>query len=629
MTRSTALRATAPAVAAPSRRDALLLIAVCALAAVVYLNSLGNGFAFDDVQIIQDNPRVHGIENIAAAVTGPYWSGVPSHEGLYRPLALATFAIDWEIGGGHPFPFHLTNVALHVLVTALLFLVIRGMGAGATAAAAGAAVFAVHPVHVEAVANVVGRAELLMTLFFLAACATYARMATGWKKAAVVAALYLLSLLAKENGVTLPGALVLIELARAPSMRNAFSAARAEWRVYGALVLALVAYFGLRWATLGVFIGSSAAPWFWGEPGSTRFWTAVRVIPEYLRLMLLPVDLVPDYGPAVITPETSPGSPLVLLGIAMAALAALVVVLAWARARLVAVGVLWFAGTVLPVSGLLISTGFPLAERTLYLPSAGLAVALAGIAPAIRARGPAAVRLAAAALAVLLLAGAARTWIQNPVWRDTGSVMAHLAATEPTNFRILWLEAASLRAEGRRPEAVRRLETALAMVPGSYGLRLEYGNELFLDGRYAAAAAQFDTARHIAPHRRRAHLFYVQSALLAGRNQEAAAAALPIMQRFGENKLLHHLRAQALARMGRWPEAIQARQASIRLDQAETLWAQWLNLAALNLAAGNDSAAAPAVQRARAHAPDTVRVPSVSELQRSLDRGETTGIPLW
>ncbi|HUG40884.1 MAG TPA: hypothetical protein VMM12_10380, partial [Longimicrobiales bacterium] len=459
----------------------ILLAGVCILAALVFLNSVPNGFALDDVFIIQDNPQVHGFQKLPQAVTGSYWPTGPAELGMYRPLTLATFAVDWEIWGGRPFGFHLANVLLHAAVTGLVLLLLLALGVAPTTAAAGAAVFAVHPVHVEAVANIVGRAELLATLFFLAACLLYARMRAGWPKAAAVGALYLLSLLSKEIGITLPGALVLLHLARGAGIRRALSAARTEWRVYLALALAFAGSFVLRWVNIGAVLGGGEAPWFWGEgaSASTRVWTAIRVFPEYLRLMVAPVDLVPDYGPGVIWPERSWSGPLVLLGAATAVIGVAIVVRAWQRARLVALGIVWFAGTVLPVSGLLFATGVLLAERTLYLPSVGLALVVSGLGSLLALRRPAQLRLAALILAALLVAGSVRTWTQNPVWRDTDAVADHLIATHPTSYRALWAVAARLEKEGRAEEAVQRLALALRMVPGNYALRMSYGQELY------------------------------------------------------------------------------------------------------------------------------------------------------
>lgn len=622
--------------AAPSRagggrreRTGLALLGVCLLAAVVYLNSVANGFALDDTFIIRDNPEVHGIEKLAEAVTGSYWPRGPAELGMYRPLTLATFVLDWEIWSGNPSGFHLVNVLLHVVVTGLVLLLLLALGSALGWAAAGAAVFAVHPVHVEAVANIVGRAELLATLFFLAACLVYLRPGAGWGKAAGVGALYLLSLLSKEIGITLPGALVLLHLSRGAGVGAAFRAAREEWRVYLVLGLTFAGYFLLRWVNIGAVLGGGEAPWFWGMSPSARVWTAIRVFPEYVRLMVAPVDLVPDYGPGVIVPERSWSGPLVLLGAATAVIGAAVVVAAWSGARLVTVGVLWFAGTVLPVSGLFFSTGVLLAERTLYLPSVGLAMAVSGLLSLVAVRRPEKIRLAAIMLAAVVVAGSVRTWVQNPVWRDTDSVADHLIATHPTSYRALWAGAARLEQEGRTEEAVDRLGLALRMVPGNYALRMNYGQELYELQRYDAAAAHFDTARHTLGALAQPHVHYLISLIMAGRHAEAATAAGEVLPRFPGHAVLHHLHAQALARAGRFEEARAPRQRAAELEKGAFRWAHWANLAALEVATGDRDAARAALTRARAHAPAEAEVPTVDQLEGWVRQGEMMAIPLW
>ncbi|MEJ2502807.1 MAG: hypothetical protein P8177_05730, partial [Gemmatimonadota bacterium] len=194
---------------------------VAAAAAGIYANTAGHGFALDDNFIIRDNVRVHGLERIDRAVTEPYWPNAPGSIALYRPLTSATYALQWEVWEGWPVPYHLVNIALHAGASLLvLALLLRLATVGP--ATAGALLFALHPVHTEAVANVVGRAELLSAIFVLAACILYLGPRSerrqrsgdrGWV-AAGVATLYLLALGAKEIAVTLPGLLLLLEAAR-------------------------------------------------------------------------------------------------------------------------------------------------------------------------------------------------------------------------------------------------------------------------------------------------------------------------------------------------------------------------------------------------------------------------------
>src|SRR5947208_8580926 len=187
-------------------KDRRLYLAVMACALVPYVPALWNGFALDDLYIIVWNPLVHSGQGAWRAFTAPYWP--PDLGGqMYRPLPLATFAVDWTLTHGHPVWFHATNLLWHagvaVIVTALAFGSPSPEGRGGqgvrTALAAGL-IFAVHPVHVEAVANVIGLGELMAAAgVCLAVYAAVVRQSLGWSGAAL-----LLGLVRKENAVVAP-----------------------------------------------------------------------------------------------------------------------------------------------------------------------------------------------------------------------------------------------------------------------------------------------------------------------------------------------------------------------------------------------------------------------------------------
>src|SRR5512134_598848 len=131
------------------------IAAVVLAALATYANSLLNGFALDDEPIILGNARVHQLADQAAIWLTPYWPEHGSRAGLYRPFAIFAYALQWMAGNGAPWVFHLVSVLLHAAVCVLALLLLRRIFDSA-AALAGALIFAVHPLHTEAVANVVG-----------------------------------------------------------------------------------------------------------------------------------------------------------------------------------------------------------------------------------------------------------------------------------------------------------------------------------------------------------------------------------------------------------------------------------------------------------------------------------------
>src|SRR5688572_20542005 len=145
----------------------LLLAGVVLAAVLVYANSLANGFAYDDDWIIMRNPRVHQLADQSLIWGTPYWPTFGAELGLYRPLAIFAYALEWAAGDGAPWVFHVVNVTLHAVVTGLVFILMSALFTTG-AAAVGALIFAVHPVHTEVVANSVGQAELIAAALMLA-----------------------------------------------------------------------------------------------------------------------------------------------------------------------------------------------------------------------------------------------------------------------------------------------------------------------------------------------------------------------------------------------------------------------------------------------------------------------------
>lgn len=628
-------------------------LAVALLAAAVYANSIPNGFALDDEFIIVNNERVHGIDRLPEAISEPYWPNAPGRIGLFRPLTTATFAVEWELWGHDPRPFHVTNVALHALASVLVFALLLavltrarhteadGDPAPATlAAAAGAAVFAVHPVHIEAVANVVGRAEVLAAVFVLAAALLYVagdltrtrrRLRAG---AVVIAAAYFMGLASKEIAVTLPALLLVLEAGRgdvgrgggAPGFRAYVGRVLERWPAYAASGAALVAYLVARSAALGTLVGNDTASFLQPLTGVERLMTAVSIWPEYLRLMVFPVDLAADYSPGVLMPVHEPGIEL-LAGLLVGLLAGLVVAATWRRARGVALGVVFFAVAVLPVSNLVVPIGVLLAERTLYLPSVGLALVVAGVWVWVSRERPRLRPLAGAALALFVILAGARTWTRVPTWRSTETVMATLAADHPESFRVQWLLAGQLQAGGRTVEALERYERAVELLPGHYQLEVQYATALLGAGRLDEAIGRFRIAVDAVPELPEGHVLLMVALLRADRAAEAVDAGRRALEWHAGHRGVHHQLALALTRTGDFQAALRARRESARLAGDRAAHLQFIHEAELLLRLGRPEEAATALAEARERAPDPVAVPTLEALAEAVETADTAVLP--
>ena len=412
-------------------------LAVFAAALVVHVAALWNGFAYDDVPILLGDPRVLGAAPALEILTGPYWPGGGESLGLYRPLVTLTYALDWKLSGGSPAWFHAVNLLWHAVVSVLVLVVLRRLFP-ATAALAGALIFAVHPVHVEAIANVVGRAELMAAAFALGAALCWMRD-EGQRRYAGAALLFAAALLSKESAIMLPALLVLLDFAlgRFVVSRSGVRLVPGLWRGYAALVAVAAAWALARGAVLGGLTPAIVHPAADVARGPLDlFRTALLAWPHFVRLLFLPLTLLADYGPRILMPATewTRGAVLGLtILVSIAGFGAIALANGWRRTAL---ALFWFPVALLPASNLLVPIGTLVAERTLYLPSLSIAIAAAGTwqigAGRIRPRTARAVIV----LALLLFAG--RRAVRVPPWDSSASIFAALERDRPDSYRAAW-----------------------------------------------------------------------------------------------------------------------------------------------------------------------------------------------
>lgn len=559
---------TAPGSPLRDTRSAYLIVGV--VAALVYLNSLGNLFAYDDVHIVETHEAIQSLETLPGALTTPYWPTAYGRElGLWRPVTTALFGVQYVVSGGSPVFFHAVNIVAHVgatLLALMLFLELLSL----PAAFAGALVFAVHPVHVEAVANVVGFSEIISTCALLAACLVHLRSGdrSGWKEALLVGLLYALGFGAKESGVTLPGLIFLLDAARGHlGFRELPDYLRRRWPVYASMVVVAVLLLAGRFSVLG----SVAHPF--APLGADmlneipRIWTLGEIWLHYVRLWVFPLDLSSDYSPNVIRIWTSWGVENTL-GVGMMLLFLVLSLLSWQRpglakgrdtGRLAAFGALWFLISISPTSNTVFLSGVLLAERTLYLPSVGLAAASGWlIVRMARDRK----RVAWAGLAVFVLVGSVRTWTRNPTWHDTGTVFTTLMRDYPQAGRAQWALADQFMRAGQHQQGLVSYRASISLLNTSYQLVTEIARALINYGYYRGAEGLLGLAIADFPEFTTAYRLMTASRAEQGdaEGTEAwARRALEAQEGRQTDVARHHLLAWALAAQGEFREAEEQR----------------------------------------------------------------------
>jgi protein O-mannosyl-transferase len=496
-----------------NRRSALLAALVAAAALAAYADSLGNGFALDDSIVVEQNPLVasHAFGEILRT---PYHFG-PSQKiptGLYRPLTTLTFALDHLAGGLHPVVYHATNVTLHAAVSVLVLVTGLAVGLAPGASLVGALLFAVHPVHSEAVANVSGRAELLAAAFFLLALLVFARGrdAEGRlsaRRLVATAVLSFLAMLSKENAVTFVGAAAAFELlvrrSKGESIRNFLRVRRAELgKTLVVLLVPVALYLAARHAVLGGFLlpAGAVTPMenpVVGLPLAPRLATALAAAGRYALLLVFPRTLSPDYGWAETAPVHTLLDPWLLVGLLAGAGLVAGLALAWRRSRPAAFAILLAVVPFTVVSNLPFPIGTILAERLIYLPSAGFCL-LAGAAwPGLRRR--AGTITASALVTVLLAAGAARTEVANTAWHDDFALWSRALSAAPRSVRVLGNLGVELASRGRLDEARGLLLRAVALAPDFAPNRINLAGVLLRLGDLDGAEVEIHHVLEIEP----------------------------------------------------------------------------------------------------------------------------------
>ncbi len=463
------------AVAAVGWHLALVVAAVLG----VYANALPNAFLWDDRVLIVGNPAIKRWDALPhLLVSDLFPGGVAS--GYYRPLQALTYALDYRLWGLAPAGFRLTNVLLHGAAAAALYLVAVRVLAAPLAALVAALLFAVHPLHVEAVTYVSGRSDPLAAVFLLLAVLGFLRGDARGRLLSLVA--FFLALLAREASLVLP--LLLLVLDRAPPGR-----ARRPLSAFVPYAVVVAAYLALRALSVPANPVPAATA---SVPLGFRLLTMAEVIVQYLGLVVAPQGL---HMERTVTAVASP-----LDATALAALAVLGLLIAgagWLRATSawpVTLGAAWFLVALLPVANVVPLATF-MAEHWLYVPLMGLALAAGWMVEHLAVGVRRSRVLFAVALVVVVFGGL--TMRRNLDWRDGRTLYESLVPLAPDSVRLRVNLAEAYQTAGDLDQAravyadvIRRRPDDPAIADALNNL----GNIARAEARFDEALAAFDRA---------------------------------------------------------------------------------------------------------------------------------------
>jgi tetratricopeptide (TPR) repeat protein len=465
---------------------ALVCVVLGVVTAVVYAPVAGHDFAIDVDEYIADNPHVRD----GLSARGALRALTLVHAHNWHPLTWISHMVDVELHGLTPGGHHVTNVIFHVVNALFLLVVLRRMTGRLWAPAFVAGLFALHPLHVESVAWILERKDVLSMFFLLLTLWAYTRYAErpGWKRYSLTLLLFVLGLMSKPMLVTLPFVLLLLDYWPLGRIAGPAKSGGLLWEKAPFLALSfavsVVAYIAQGDAVASlerVALGSRVANAFLSYVG-------------YIRDLLWPGSLAFYYPfPETVHPWRIAGAALLVTIVSVLCL------FAGRKHRFLTVGWLWYLGTLVPVIGLVQIGGQARADRYTYLPLIGLFIVIAWGLPELLKRWRRHNLLLGIGAAVVLIAVAAVTRTQVGYWKDTITLLQRSASVTRDNYFAHYNLGNHLKRAGRLDEAIRHYEEALEVRPRAADARYNLANTLKLQGRTAEAAEGYGETLRIDP----------------------------------------------------------------------------------------------------------------------------------
>ncbi len=582
------------------RSDLIILLGLAVMTFGIYAQVIGHQFiALDDPTYIRENPMV----SRGVTLAGLAWAFTTFHVANWHPLTWISHMIDCQLFGTNAGRHLLVNALIHVANTLLVFWFLLRATHARWPSALIAALFALHPLHVESVAWASERKDTLSTFFGLLSLIAYVRYvetcSRKWYAGSAVG--LALGLLAKPMLVTWPFVMLLLDYWPLGRFVSVVGTSRCDvrtpqrgvptssrgWSVVRSLVVEKIPLFALVLAsaimTLIAQSRGGAVRTLTHEPIALRLSNALVSYVNYLLLTFWPNDLAVYYPFAGIPAWQIIGAAFLLIG---------TTVFCFSQRRIrpyLVVGWFWFLGTLIPVIGIVQVGGQIMADRYFYIPSIGLFIALVfGFTDIARSWRVAPSLSTGIAVGVLLIL-ATLTNAQIQRWRDSFTLFEHTLAVTPPNLRIEYNLGVALGVSDRYDEAAAHFEKALQIDPNFYDGLVVMGVTRAHEGRLPEAIQYFQTAIRSQPETPKAHVQLAHALWTQKRDQDALEEMRRALQFAPKDADIQADFGLALALAGRIPEAIEQLHEALRLNPTSAETHANLGLALLALGKPRES----------------------------------------
>jgi tetratricopeptide (TPR) repeat protein len=463
---------------------------------VAYFNALSNGFVYDDMAQVLENPWIKDIRNLPDIFSKSAWSFLPglSTSNYYRPMMHIVYMLNYHLFGLKPWGFHLVNILFHCGASVLVFLIIRGLlteqrvttsSAYLSPPFIAAMLFASHPIHTEAVTWIAGLPDVAFTFFYLLSFYLYISFRDGAKRG------YLLSILAfavatllKEPALTL----LIMLIAYDYQVKKLDETISAGIKRYIPYVVVSVVYLLVRYYVLRSFTPIES------YIDLSTYESIINVFPlfrEYLTSLLWPFNLNLWH---TFHPITSLFEAKGIISIVVTVIFFIVAVAAYRKNKVLFFGLLLLVIPLLPVFYIKGISGKPYAERYLYLPSVGYVFLLAIFLSWAKERLPRKVRSITIVFIVIVGLYTAGTINRNNVWKDNFSLWSDTVNKSPDSAMAHELLGTTLLYAGRNDEALEQYQIALRIDPTSVHIYRNRGLLYMNKGLLREAIIEFQKA---------------------------------------------------------------------------------------------------------------------------------------